>query len=298
MINLLVYFAVHGRHEILDVCLEGIRQLAKHNPEEIKVIPFAVCSSADDMEILERNDIYTVYHPNDYLGAKKNFGLWEAIKKVDFDYMFEIGSDDVISPKLLDIYLPMMKEGADYMSIDTFYMVDTISHKTACVKSDLIIGAGRCIRRDILERMYKVPFEFTVGASGPNFDCYPKMKDFLPVASAKNYEKIGYGNIIGAPEFVLWKPTIQHGLDTNSHWNILLSGKCKHQQIQLDIPYGIDIKSIQNIHPFSEFEPCEDSLDYIFTFFPVAVIIKLKRLMGLEVEEVREEKKTKARKRK
>ena len=38
-----------------------------------------------------------------YLGAKKNAGLKEAIK-IDFDYLLEMNSDDVIFDELLELY--------------------------------------------------------------------------------------------------------------------------------------------------------------------------------------------------
>jgi hypothetical protein len=277
-IDILLFFAVWGRGNILKVCIEGIKELSNYKPSLYNIIPFAIYSTEEDRVILDNAGINSVYHPNEFLGAKKNYGLAQALRIHKFEYMLEIGSDDVLNPKLLDLYLPYLIDGYDMLSVDAFHMIDTETGMTSIFQSDLIIGGGRMIKREILERMYKVPFTFTVSAAGPDLDVYPRKKDYLTINSAVNYEKIGYGTRTGEPEFVLWKHNLQIGLDTDSHWNILLSGKVKQHQFHIEDPYVIDLKSEVNIHPFSNFEPLYTSADDLLVDFPKPVVRKILQL--------------------
>lgn len=259
-IRILLYFAVWGRHDVLRVCLEGVKRLVAYDPERFEIIPFAVCSTDEDAAILEEHSINYCMFENTWLGAKKNFGLSRAIQLIDFDYMLEIGSDDLIANKLLDLYEPYLQEGAKLLSLNSCYFIETATGRVAFWESELIIGAGRMIHISVLKEMFKYEFRFTQSVGGPDIDYRAKQVVMLNEKSARNYEFCNYGIATGNTGFNLWDSEIQSGLDTNSHQIIISETSEKDIQVKTNEPLVIDLKSGHNIHGFENFKHSEMSL--------------------------------------
>ena len=102
-IKLKIYLAVWKRPEITELCFMGIHRLKTHLSYDISA--FAVISEEDMIPLCEKYGIDWVLTENLPLGKKKNYGL-KQLADYDFDFLMEIGSDDLVTNDLLDQYLP------------------------------------------------------------------------------------------------------------------------------------------------------------------------------------------------
>lgn len=153
MIKILILTPVWQRPEIFDICLEGIKRLVKYNPAKFKIQPFFIISESWAAQVLNKSKYDYIFHGNETLGAKKNAGLRYALKNYEFDYVLEIGSDDLLSNQWLDIAAEYLEAGEPQFYPSKVHFVDTISGKTAEWESQKIIGLGRFISRKAIETL-------------------------------------------------------------------------------------------------------------------------------------------------
>lgn len=296
-IDILLYFAVHGRHDLLKVCIRQVQLLMKYDPLRFNIIPFAVCSSDADSAILTAAGIDNIQHRNDFLGEKKNAGLAYALEKFTFDYMLEIGSDDLIHPYLLEEYLPYFKAQIGMISANQCYFIEIPSGKVATWKTDVIIGAGRCIHRSLLSRMHKTEFLFNTSCAGADFDYRFGQAAMLAEKSALSYERIGFGKRTGKGAFCLWTPNKQNGLDTDSLFHLKMTTSFSHEQVTTNRPLIIDLKNGDNINPFSRFVEINATVKETLKDYDPEIIFMVQFLCGqFQPEIIPEKPKTKRRK--
>lgn len=139
--KLLVYTAVWKRPEITEICFMGIRRL--------NLPALAVISEVDMIPLCEKYGIEWVMAENSPLGTKKNAGLARA-REMDFDFLMEIGSDDLILNELIDQYQKF------FVKYDFFGVCDAayINGETLECRREISgtpYGAGRVISRKALE---------------------------------------------------------------------------------------------------------------------------------------------------
>src|SRR5690348_6599448 len=106
--KLLIYLAVWKRPEITELCLVGLNRLKTHPCFDIDIL--AVISEESMIPLCEKYGVKWVMSENRPLGRKKNNGLQEA-RKFEFDYLMEIGSDDLVLNELLDWYAQPIEDG-------------------------------------------------------------------------------------------------------------------------------------------------------------------------------------------
>jgi hypothetical protein len=94
-------------------------------------------------------------YANEPVGEKKNAGLDALLKKYEFDYLIELGSDDLIANELLDYYEPLMKAGEDFFASKRLAFVDALNGAARAWDYDpeLVQGLGRCLSRRLLESL-------------------------------------------------------------------------------------------------------------------------------------------------
>lgn len=149
-INLLIYLAVWRRPEITELCFMGIERMRKHSLYNIQVL--AVISEPEMIPLCNKYNVKWIVADNYPLGKKKNKGLKEA-SNYDFDYLMEIGSDDLITNDLLDCYIPYFKK-FDFFGISDAVYIE--SENLSCRRltfTKSTYGAGRCMSRNMLESM-------------------------------------------------------------------------------------------------------------------------------------------------
>ena len=96
-------------------------------------------------------------YKNKPIGEKLNAGI-SALGK-DYDYLMNWGSDDLINPKLFDLYKPLIKQGHQLFGIGDYLVYD--SRTGAAIEFSMyhaICGAGRMIHRAILEWVNYRPY--------------------------------------------------------------------------------------------------------------------------------------------
>lgn len=144
--KLLIFLAVWKRPEITEICFMGIQRLQKAPGFQISA--FAVISEVEMIPLCEKYGIDWCMTKNSPLGAKKNYGVKQALRH-DFDYMIEIGSDDLLKNEVLDAY----QWDAPVLSLLEFVLIDTEKGKCKLLSSNIPkFGAGRALRRDVIEK--------------------------------------------------------------------------------------------------------------------------------------------------
>lgn len=151
MIKILTFIPVWRRPDVFEICLTGLKRLQNYNPEKYCIQPFFIVSETEAEEQIKKYGFDYIWHANLPLGAKKNAGLKYAMENFDFDYILELGSDDLITNKYLDLIESYLVEGIDQIVPNTVWFMDITSGKTASYTTNKIIGAGRCISRKAIE---------------------------------------------------------------------------------------------------------------------------------------------------
>lgn len=146
-IKLLIFLAVWKRPKITELCFLGIERLKNHPDYDIETL--AVISEIEMVPLCKKYNVNFVFHDNLPLGKKKNFGLQEA-KKFDFDYLMEIGSDDLILTELLDQYKQIKH---DFFGIRDIAYLNSETGECMRKTGSTMYGAGRMISRALLEKV-------------------------------------------------------------------------------------------------------------------------------------------------
>lgn len=143
--KIVFFIPVWKRPEITEICFMGIDRLRKLGIHEVS--GFAVISEEEMKPLCDRYGIEYCFYKNLPLGEKKNYGVNQLLKK-DFDYMVEIGSDDILKNEFLTLYpwnIPVMKL-ADFIIMDS----ETLECRRISGKIPKY-GTGRAISRNVLE---------------------------------------------------------------------------------------------------------------------------------------------------
>lgn len=89
--------------------------------------------------------------PNRPLGAKWNNICESAFKDTDSEYLFVVGSDDVVSPALVTDYIEEMKLGTPYAGVQSCMFYSVRDHTCFNFSQTAVtVGAGRMIHRNVL----------------------------------------------------------------------------------------------------------------------------------------------------
>jgi hypothetical protein len=148
--KILIYLAVWKRPEITELCFTGIKRLKSHPCFDFETL--AVISEESMIPLCEKHGVHWVMSENLPLGRKKNNGLQEAMN-FKFDYLLEIGSDDLVLNELLDWYAPMIDAGERFFGIRDIAYIESDTGECRRLISKSTYGAGRMIHRSALEQM-------------------------------------------------------------------------------------------------------------------------------------------------
>jgi hypothetical protein len=145
--KILIYTAVWKRPEITEICFMSIARLRVTSKHDVKA--FAVISEIEAIPLCEKYGIDWICTENSPLGEKKNYGLRIAMQRHDFDYMVEIGSDDLLKNEFFDVY-PWDR---DIMMLSQIYFLNSETGGCRLFTARAAkIGAGRAISRKALEK--------------------------------------------------------------------------------------------------------------------------------------------------
>src|SRR5688572_16188481 len=150
IMRLLLFLAVWGRPKITEICFMGIKRLQK--VPGFRVEAFAVISEESMIPLCDKYAIEWCMHDNLPLGKKKNYGLSQAMKK-DFDYLIEIGSDDILKDEFLSLY----NWDRDVFALADFVMMNTADGECRrLTRHHAYYGVGRAISKKALLEVQEI----------------------------------------------------------------------------------------------------------------------------------------------
>lgn len=244
----LVFLAVWKRPEITEICFMGLERLRSRSRFPIEC--FAVISEESMIGLCEKYNIKYTFYKNEPLGGKKNHGLTEAMK-LEWDYLIEIGSDDLVKDELIEIYSKYAGKYEMFGSKDAV-IIDSETGRCRRLQSDTVYGLGRCISRKIFEKFcYGVSCFMLEGVATRGRTVGKGQTGFFLIEQAKELEGLGRLKITGEPRYRLWKDEINRGLDNNSDY-FLMTQNVGHKTVETEVPLTIDIKGKDNIWPFTD----------------------------------------------
>lgn len=141
------------RANVLKVVSNQLAVFCEENTEIIECTVLYILSPEDaelkkHLRILKKatynNEI--IYASNNYLGQKLNEGVKWAVQH-GCDYIMNYGSDDLIHPSIMDLYMPLIKKRNPMFGLNNLYFWD-ISGKAlhfTYYNNPHIVGAGRMI---------------------------------------------------------------------------------------------------------------------------------------------------------
>lgn len=246
--KILIFLAAWRRPEITEICFMGINRL--RNAGLFSIDTMCVISEKSMIPLCKKYNIDYVIHKNKPLGEKKNTGLNYAMLK-SWDYMLEIGSDDILKTEILESYRPYIERGEEFFGIKDFIFINSEDGNCRRLKTDTIYGAGRCISRKLIERIcYGVDVIAKESIIGVGSTISKGQSGFLKMESALELEKLGRVEITGKPRYKLWKDELMKGLDNSSTY-MLHKNFIPHKKVETENALGIDIKSKENIWAFT-----------------------------------------------
>jgi hypothetical protein len=145
---------MYKRHDVFELYIKGVNELQR---DDVEIIP---CISGSEGKISRelvskiKNSRY-VEIENQPLALKTNAALKLGH---DCDFFLNIGSDDVIHPDLLNVYIELMKQGYDFIGVTDFYFYNLPTKEALYwggyiqdYSKGITLGAGRVLSRRFVE---------------------------------------------------------------------------------------------------------------------------------------------------
>lgn len=250
--NILAYLALWKRPAITAICFDGLVRLQTFAKTQGITLSVLCVGSESSMEVLCKQYGFAYTHfKNDDLGAKKNHGLSEAMKIKGWQYLLELGSDDLIKNELLTLYKSLFEAKVMYFCPSSIAFLNSADGSCRKYKSDTVFGAGRIFHRSVLQEVaycYKVQMLTSVVST----EKVLSQGDVTWVRSnqANDMARAGQAVILEGPTYKLWQDEQQCKLDGVSDYACYKAGfNC--QQIKTLVPLVLDIKSHQNLWKYN-----------------------------------------------
>lgn len=173
-IKLAIVASAWKRPEVFEMFLKGIRFLSDKCPQfELNLVisgsfqdeGFDFNNRVFENMMKKRKGIKYIEIPNEPLAAKVNATTY-ACKNLGVDYVLCLGSDDIMTPELLNEYAIHMRNGVDFIGVTDFYFYDTVSGKslywggyTEPYRKGHTAGAARALSARLLRQWDWMPWE-------------------------------------------------------------------------------------------------------------------------------------------
>ena len=113
---------VWKRPEVFELFAKGAKQLLKIKGIEWKVIVVG-SENHKSMHMVRRQRFDYIEAPNNPLARKMNTTI-RAARDWGADYVLCLGSDDIITPQMMLIYIEQMNKGIDFIGVLDFFFYD------------------------------------------------------------------------------------------------------------------------------------------------------------------------------
>ena len=150
-----------GRAEVFDLVCAQLDVFHSETQDKIDLIVLYIFSPEDselqELELIYHDANHTrdrIYSKNSQLGKKLNDGI-EYASRFEYDYIMNMGSDDLIHPGLIDLYLPFMKAQVPIIGISSLYFLTKNEDPIFFFyyNSPHVIGAARMIHISVVQRV-------------------------------------------------------------------------------------------------------------------------------------------------
>lgn len=225
MNRIVAFCPVWKRQHILEVWWAGIQRLQRYWPEKFEIIPWCIVSTREDKEWCDARGIANVWAENKPLGRKHNEGL-QALRGYEFDYIWQISSDNLVPNEALHYYLPAIEARHSTIGVDRNVMVDCRQgspkgHDRRAVKFVIrnglnkLLGGGRMISHEVIR----------------------------------------------AAAYELWEDDLNRGLDFSSQSRIKCFDQAEPYRIQAEEPLLVGLKSEVQVTPWERVHKGRPSVD-------------------------------------
>lgn len=263
-VKILTYVTAWKRQEITSICYQGIKRLQAYAPNQYDIDVLVIVSRLEDEILAKSYGFKTVYAPNKPLGNKLNIGLSHALT-MDFDYYLGLGSDDLLSNKALDIYAQYFSNNADIIGLHDLAIVDSATKSAKTFHYGQMIGAGRAIRRDVLQDSavkyrhvaLKSFFDTKIGKVGKGAE----------VLVPSGYKSPGLRQLQKEAVIQLWDPSLTMGVDSNSQRALKWSAR-NIVRVEGYPPLLVDIKSEENLTNYKDLKGPSINIEDLYSDFP------------------------------
>lgn len=179
--KILILLPIWGREKIVKICFDNLKELQKDFDIDV------LCVVSEQWAKIEafKNGFKYVEASNDCLGTKHNIGIREALK-YKFDYLMNLGSDDIITKDLFKSYEQCFKDEVPVFGGTRLTFIDSKSKDVCEFDYGIMIGAGRCIRRDALK--------YVNDLHDGIYDNIQVGLDMNSMAKFKNYKQVEVSN--------------------------------------------------------------------------------------------------------
>ena len=150
--KILIITPIWGRPEITHIWAKSLSMFITDNISVLCILSNDDPDVKDNTRKCIKPGFRICYFKNKPLGLKLNAGIEYALTHFEFDYIMNLGSDDIVHPALLQLYRESMQEKVDFFGLDKVYFYDTRVNKLL-ISIEYVWGAGRMISRKILEKL-------------------------------------------------------------------------------------------------------------------------------------------------
>lgn len=249
--NILTFIPVYRRREITELCYQGLERIFTTAPHGIHFQCIILASTLPDAQLAHKYGFTVLMVDNNPVGAKLNKGLEHALANFEFDYLFQLNSDNILHLDFWAYFDNYFKLNEPFFGCNHIAFYDSVSHRL--LQYLYMGGCGiRFIRKDILQGAAVQHYIYnSTPRAGINFTM-PAGEQWIPASRRKLDIEV-----LGGTKIELWPTEKNSGLDDASSqaisraWGNRAIQKFPFQKTPE--PLVIDIKSETNIHPFDEF---------------------------------------------
>jgi len=228
------------RANVFKVVSNQLELFCAENAAKIETVVLYVLSHEDaelkkHLQVIKKanypNEI--IYAPNKWLGQKLNEGVKWAVKQ-GCDYVMNMGSDDLIHPSIIDLYMPLIKKKNPLFGLNELYFWDISGSALhfSYYNNPHIVGAGRMIHLNTIKNV--------INNTGSLYDY--NINRCLDGNSASRMIKCGFNQLTVNPGKFLMIVDIKSEVNINSFNAIKVSSNRSGVT-------NIDGELLENIYP-------------------------------------------------
>lgn len=151
--KVMIFLCAWKRPEITKACYKGIHRIKKTFAKNgVETDVFVTVSEDYHAELAEQNGFKWIMTDNFPVGQKHHNGLINALE-YDWNYIMQMGSDDIISDKYIDECCKLLNESYEIIGSNYYYFYNLSTGEDVKIKmkGPAPGGAGRFVKRDIIK---------------------------------------------------------------------------------------------------------------------------------------------------